>query len=274
MSEESVSNFSEKLMGLVMKYGPDFVKAILVLIIGLIVIKWIVKLLDKMMAKKDVDASLRPFLRSLTGTILKVMLLISVIQMVGVETTSFIAIIGAAGLAIGMALSGTLQNFAGGVIILILKPFKVGDWIDAQGYSGTVNQIQIFNTILKTPDNKTVYIPNGGLSTGALVNYSEEPTRRVDMVFGIGYGDDIDKAKEIINRLISSDSRILKDPAPTVTVAELADSSVNFNVRPWVKSGDYWGVYFDFQENVKKAFDEAGVNIPFPQMDVHIQKEA
>ncbi len=274
MSEESVSNFSEKLMEIVMKYGPDLVKAIVVLIVGLIVIKWVVKLLDKMMAKRNVDASLQPFLKSLIGTLLKVMLLISVIQMLGVETTSFIAILGAAGLAVGMALSGTLQNFAGGVIILILKPFKVGDWIDAQGYSGTVHQIQIFNTILKTPDNKTVYIPNGGLSTGALVNYSEEPTRRVDMVFGIGYGDDIDKAKEIINGLIAADDRILKDPAPAVVLAELADSSVNFNVRPWVKGGDYWGVYFDFQEKVKKAFDEAGVNIPFPQMDVHIQKEA
>jgi small conductance mechanosensitive channel len=172
-----------------------------------------------------------------------------------------------------MALSGTLQNFAGGVILLILKPFRVGDFIEAQGFMGTVKEIQIFNTILKTPDNKTIIIPNGGLSTGSMTNFSTEPLRRVDFSFGIGYGDDIDKAKGIINGLIKADSRILADPAPFVAVGELADSSVNFVVRVWADSGDYWGIFFDLTEKVKKAFDKEGVSIPFPQTDVHVYNE-
>lgn len=257
---------------LIMLYAPKVLLAIVVLIVGLWIIKAIVNTMVKMLNKKNVDPSLVPFLKGLTGIILKVMLLISVVSMLGVETTSFIAVLGAAGLAVGLALSGTLQNFAGGVILLILKPFKVGDFIDAQSYAGTVHEIQIFNTILKTPDNKTVYIPNGGLATGALVNFSTEPTRRVDMSFGIGYTDDIDKAKEILMRLLKEDDRVLKEPEPTVTVAQLADSSVNFNVRPWVNAGDYWGVYLDMQEKVKKTFDAEGVSIPFPQMDVHLDK--
>lgn len=257
---------------LIMLYAPKVLLAIVVLIVGLWIIKAIVNTIVKMLKKKNVDPSLVPFLKGLTGAILKVMLLISVVSMLGVETTSFVAVLGAAGLAVGLALSGTLQNFAGGVILLILKPFKVGDFIDAQSYMGTVHEIQIFSTILKTPDNKTVYIPNGGLATGAMVNFSSEPTRRVDMSFGIGYSDDIDKAKQILMRLLTEDERVLKDPEPAVAVAELADSSVNFNVRPWVNAGDYWGVYLDMQEKVKKAFDAEGVSIPFPQMDVHVEK--
>lgn len=257
---------------LIVTYAPKVLLAIVVLIVGLWIIKAIVNTMVKMLNKKNVDPSLVPFLKGLTGIILKVMLLISVVSMLGVETTSFIAVLGAAGLAVGLALSGTLQNFAGGVILLILKPFKVGDFIDAQNYMGTVHSIQIFNTILKTPDNKTVYIPNGGLATGAMVNFSTEPTRRVDMSFGIGYTDDIDKAKEILMRLLTEDERVLKDPAPAVKLAELGDSSVNFNVRPWVNAGDYWGVYLDMQEKVKKTFDAEGVSIPFPQMDVHLDK--
>lgn len=267
-----IEKYSNEAMNLVMEYGPKVILAIVVLIIGLWVIKRITNGLTKMMTKKEVDPSLIPFLRSMAGILLKVMLVISVISMLGVETTSFIAILGAAGLAVGLALSGTLQNFAGGVMILIFKPFKVGDFIEAQGHSGTVSEIQIFNSILKTPDNKTVIIPNGGLSTGSMVNYSTEPTRRVDLSFGIGYTDDIDKAKSILMRLLEEDERVLKDPAPTVDVAALADSSVNFYVRPWVNASDYWGVYLDMQEKVKKAFDAEGVSIPFPQMDVHMQQ--
>ena len=172
-----------------------------------------------------------------------------------------------------MALSGTLQNFAGGVMILIFKPFKVGDWIDAQGHSGTVSEIQIFNTILKSPDNKTIIIPNGGLSTGSMVNYSTEPQRRVDWTVGIGYGDDADKAKEVLLGMLNDDARILKDPAPFVAVSELADSSVNFAVRAWVEAPNYWGVFFDLNELVYKEFDKHGLNIPFPQMDVHVHKD-
>jgi small conductance mechanosensitive channel len=184
--------------------------------------------------------------------------------------TSFVAILGAASLAVGMALSGTLQNFAGGVMILIFKPFKVGDVIEAQGYTGGVADIQIFNTILKTPDNKTIIIPNGGLSTGSMVNYSTEARRRVDWTVGIGYGDDADKAKEVLLGMLNDDSRILKDPAPFIAISALADSSVNFTVRAWVEAPNYWGVFFDLNKRVYKEFGKHGLNIPFPQMDIHV----
>ena len=206
------------------------------------------------------------------GTLLKVLLVISVLGMLGIEMTSFIAVIGAIGLAVGMALSGTLQNFAGGVMILLFKPFKVGDFINAQGFSGTVNEIQIFNTILKTPDNKTIIIPNGGLSTSAMTNFSTEPKRRVDWTFGIGYGDDADKAEQVIRQLCEEDSRIHKEPAVFIALSELADSSVNFTVRAWVNAEDYWGVFFDLNKKVYKIFDKEGLNIPFPQMDVHVHQ--
>lgn len=247
-------------------------KAILILIIGLFIIKKLQQALKALMLKKNVDTSLVPFLLSLTGITMKAVLIISVIGILGVETTSFAALIGAAGLAVGMALSGTLQNFAGGVMILIFKPFKVGDVVEAQGYTGSVSEIQIFNTIMKTPDNKTIIIPNGGLSTGSMVNYSTEATRRVDWTFGIGYGDSTEKGREILERLIASDERILKDPAPFIAVSALADSSVNFVVRAWVKAPDYWGVHFDMNEKVYNEFNKEGLSIPFPQMDVHLHK--
>ena len=225
------------------------------------------------MKKRNVDESLQPFLKSLIGAILKILLVISVVSMVGVEMSSFVAILAAAGFAIGMALSGTLQNFAGGVMILIFKPFKVGDFIDAQGHMGVVKEIQIFNTILKTADNKTIIQPNGPLSTGSMVNFSTEENRRVDFTFGIGYNDDIDKAKAVLNRIIAADARIFKDPAPFVAVSELADSSVNFVVRVWAKASDYWGIFFDTQETVKKEFDKEKISIPYPQTDVHVINE-
>lgn len=219
------------------------------------------------------DPSLAPFLKSLISAVLKVMLLISVIGMVGVEATSFVAVLGAMGLAIGLALQGTLQNFAGGVIILLLKPFKVGDVIDAQGYIGSVHSIQIFNTYLKTPDNKTIIIPNGGLANSSMTNYSTEPRRRVDWTFGVGYGDSTEKTRETLMELIKADSRILSDPEPFIALSELGDSSVNFVVRVWVEASDYWGVNFDMNEKVYNKFNDAGLNIPYPQMDVHVHKE-
>lgn len=260
----------EELNDLAITYGGRLLTALLTLLIGLWVIKLIVKALSKMMDKRQVDPSLKPFLISLSGTLLKVMLVITTLGMLGIEMTSFIAILGAAGLAVGMAMSGTLQNFAGGVMILIFKPFKAGDFIEAQGFSGVVKEIQIFNTILKTGDNKTVIIPNGGLSTGSMVNYSTEPTRRVDMTFGIGYGDDTSKGRAVLQSLVDSDKRILKDPAPFIAVSDLADSSVNFVVRSWVNSADYWGVYFDMNDKVYNEFNKQGLNIPYPQMDVHL----
>ena len=193
--------------------------------------------------------------------------------MLGIEMTSFIAILAAAGLAVGMALSGTLQNFAGGVMILLFKPYKVGDVIEAQGYIGSVKEIQIFVTVLTTPDNKTIIIPNGPLSNGSLTNFSTQETRRVDWTFGIGYGDDVDKAKEIIRNIVESDERVLKDPAVFIALGEMADSSVNLTVRVWVNAADYWGVFFDTNEKVYHAFNAGGINIPFPQMDVHVHNK-
>lgn len=268
-----MENLSEQIYGIVMEYGPKLIGAIITLVIGMWVISIIRKVLSKRFEKKNVDPSLRGFLNSLIGIGLKLMLWIAVIGMVGVEMTSFIAILGAAGLAVGMALSGTLQNFAGGIMILLFKPFKAGDFISAQGHAGIVNEIQIFNTILKTPDNKTIIIPNGGLSTGSMTNFSTEEKRRVDFTFGIAYGDDVDKAKKVLMDLINADERIINDPAePFIAVSELADSSVNLVVRVWAEAKDYWGIYFDLHENVYKTFDKEGLNIPFPQMDVHVQK--
>lgn len=255
------------------EFGYKLVGAILALIVGLYLIKVLLNGLSKLMKKRNIDDSLQPFLRSMLGIVLKVLLVVSVLSMIGIEMTSFVAILGAAGLAVGMALSGTLQNFAGGVMILIFKPFKVGHVITAQGYTGSVYEIQIFNTILKTPDNKHIIIPNGGLSTGSMVNFSKEPTRRVDWTFGIGYGDDVDKARAVLKRLISEDERIKQDPEPFIAVSELGDSSVNFAVRVWVDAGDYWPVFFAMNEKVYKTFDKEGLNIPFPQMDVHVSKD-
>ncbi len=257
---------------IVLTYGPKLAAAVVVYIIGSWVVKLVVKGVSKGMEKGGVDPSLRPFLVGIVGMLLKVMLIISVLGMLGIEMTSFIAVLGAAGLAVGMALSGTLQNFAGGVMILLFKPFKAGDVIDAQGFIGSVSEIQIFNTILKTPDNKTIIIPNGGLSTSSMTNYSTEERRRVDWTIGIGYGDDVDKARQVIKKLCDDDARILKDTEVFIAVSELADSSVNFAVRAWVNAEDYWGVYFDMNENVYKTFDKEGLNIPYPQMDVHVKK--
>jgi len=257
---------------MILLYGPKLVGAILVWIIGGLVVGAITNGFDKMMGKRNTDPSLRPFLKTLINSLLKVMLGITVLGMLGIEMTSFIAILGAAGLAVGMALSGTLQNFAGGVIILLLKPFKVGDFVDAGGYMGTVKEILIFNTIMTTPDNKIIIIPNGALANASMTNFSTMPTRRVDFSFGIGYGDDFEKAKSLIRGLIDEDERILKDPEPFVRVGELADSSVNITTRVWVNAADYWAVHFDMIENVKKTFDKEGISIPYPQMDVHVDK--
>ncbi len=268
-----VTKYYDLTAELIMTYGPKLLGALVVLIVGLFIIKALNKSFKKFLETRNIDPSLKPFFSSIISALLKTLLAISVLSMLEIEMTSFIAILGAAGLAIGMALSGSLQNFAGGVIILIFKPFKVGDYIDAQGYNGTVKGIQIFNTILTTPDNKTIIIPNGGLSTGSMINYSTEPLRRVDWTFGVGYGDSTGKTKEVLQKLIDSNELILKDPAPFIAVSALADSSVNFVVRAWVKAPDYWTVFFDMNEKVYNTFNEEGLNIPFPQMDVHVHNK-
>lgn len=269
-----VSKYTEMAIDLVMTWGPKILAAIVTLIIGLWIIGIITRGIGKTMQKRDVDPSLRPFLKTLISTALKIMLFISVIGMVGIEATSFVAVLGAAGLAVGLALQGTLQNFAGGVIILLIKPFKVGDWIDTPNHSGTVHAIQIFHTILKTPDNKTVIIPNGPLANSSLTNYSTEPKRRLDLTVGVGYGDSTEKTRKTLMEIINADDRILRDPEPFIAVAELADSSVNFTVRLWVEAADYWPLKFDMNERIYNKFNEAGLNIPFPQMDVHMHKNS
>ncbi|MEA1886043.1 MAG: mechanosensitive ion channel [Bacteroidota bacterium] len=253
-------------------YGIKLVLTIIVLIVGFIIIKAISKGAVKMMKRRNIDDSLIPFLRSLISITLKVLLLISVLGMVGIQMTSFIAVLGAVGLAVGLALQGTLQNFAGGVIILLFKPYKVGDYITTQGYSGTVKEIQIFTTVLTTPDNQTIIIPNSPIAVNALTNYSTQDTRRVYFTFGIGCGDNIDKAREVIMKIIDADDRVLRTPEPMIKVANLGDSSVDFATRMWAKSSDYWSVFFDMNEKVKKAFDSEGISIPFPQQDVHLYK--
>ncbi|MFC2086087.1 mechanosensitive ion channel family protein [Bacteroidota bacterium] len=268
-----MEEYLKKAFDFVVSYSPRFAGAIAILILGLWIIRIITSGIIRMMDKGKMDDSLKPFFKSLIGTTLKILLFISVLSMIGVQMTSFIALLGAAGLAIGLALSGTLQNFAGGVIILILRPFNVGDYIEAQGFSGSVNAIQIFNTFLKTPDNKVIIIPNGPLSSGSIVNYSAQENRRVEWTFSIAYGDDSDTAKDVLKGLINSESRILPDPEPFVALSALADSSVNFVVRVWTKREDYWAVFFDMNEKVYKTFEKEGLNIPYPQMDVHLKKK-
>lgn len=270
--EGALEGGMSKLVDLAVSYGPKLIGAIVVLLIGLWVINMIVKATDRLMKKRKMDESLKPFLRGMINVVLKVLLVVSVMGMVGIEMTSFIAILGAAGLAVGMALSGTLQNFAGGVIILLFRPFNVGDFIEAQGYLGSVKEIGIFTTLLNTVDKKVIIIPNGPLSTGSLTNFSREPLRRVDWSYGITYGDDMEQFKKAMNDFIQEDKRILTDPEPFIGLSELADSSVNFAVRVWVNAPDYWGVFFDMNEKVYKRFADYNLNKPFPQVDLHLHQ--
>jgi small conductance mechanosensitive channel len=267
-----VKDFSEIAMEYVWKYGPNVVLAIITLVVGLWIINRITKSFYIIMNKRDFDPTLTPFLKTILSLTLKITLIISVIGMVGIEVTSFIAILGTAGLAIGLALQGTLQNFAGGVVILILRPFRVGDVIDVKGYLGTVKEIQIFYTIINTFDKKVVYIPNGSLANSDLTNISQENERRNEWKFGIAYGDDYEKAKALLQKFVAEDSRILHEPEPFFALHSLGDSSVNIVVRTWSKAEDLWPVYFDMNERVYKEFSKEGLSIPFPQMDVHVHQ--
>lgn len=269
-AEGGASELMNQVISLVMTYAPKVVLAIITLIVGLWLINRFVGVLDTKLGKKD--PTLNKFLCGLISVILKILLLISVASMVGIATTSFVAIVGAAGLAVGLALQGSLANFAGGVLILIFKPFKVGDVIDAQGYLGSVREISILYTIVDTFDNRRIVIPNGQLANASLTNLSAYDIRRCDMSFSIGYGDDIDKAKAVCKRLIEEDERTLADPEPLIVVGALSDSSVDLTVRAWTKSDDLWPFYWDMHEGVKKAFDAEGISIPFPQRDVHMIK--
>ncbi|RMH04720.1 MAG: mechanosensitive ion channel family protein [Planctomycetota bacterium] len=260
------------LVGFVQTYGPKVVGALLTLVIGLIVVGWITRGVRTALVRAKVDATLAGFLANIARTGLLVMVFISAVGKLGVETTSFVAVLGACGLAVGLALQSSLGNLAAGVMIMFFKPFQVGDFVEAGGTVGVVEEILVFSTRLKTGDNKRIIVPNSQITSGTIVNYSANDTRRIDLVFGIGYGDDLKQAKSILERLCAEDPRILQEPAPVIAVGELADSSVNLLCRPWVKTGDYWAVYWDLLEKAKEAFDAAGVSIPFPQTDVHLHK--
>lgn len=253
-------------------YGVKIILALAIIVIGFWIVSLITSTIKKALSVKGADETLKSFVTSLIGWLLKATVIISALGMLGIQTTSIMAILGSLGLAIGLSLKDSLSNFAGGVIILLFKPFKVGDSIEGAGQTGTVVAVHIFNTELKTADNKKIIVPNGALANGSIVNYNANGTRRVDLVFGIGYGDDLLKAKELFQRLVKEDSRILEDPAATVAVGALADSSVNFNVRAWVNASDYWGVYSDLLEKAKLELDKAGISIPFPQTDIHLHQ--
>lgn len=263
----------EKVIQQIITFSVDAGKSILlaavIFIAGRFLISVINRLVVQMMERRKIDATIQSFLRSFINILLTILLLISVVSALGVNTTSFAALLASAGVAIGMALSGNLQNLAGGLIILLFKPYKVGDYIDAQGVSGTVKEIQIFHTVLTTPDNKIIYVPNGSLSSGSVTNYSLSALRRVDWTIGVEYGTEIEKVRQTALDLIKKDSRILTDPAPFIALSALADSSVNITIRVWTKNEDYWGVFFDMNQNIYEVFNKEGIAFPFPQVTIH-----
>lgn len=249
--------------------GGRIIGAIIIFVVGRLLISFLKKLLAKILSKRHIDPGIQSFVKSLVNILLTILLIIAVIGKLGVETTSFAALLASAGVAIGMALSGNLQNFAGGLIVLLFRPYKVGDWIESQGVSGTVREIQIFHTILTTADNKVIYIPNGALSSGTVTNYSREETRRVEWVIGVEYGENFDKVESTVQRIIAADKRILNTPEPFIALHALDASSVNVVIRVWVKTADYWGVYFDMNKTVYAVFNKEGIGFPFPQLTVH-----
>jgi small conductance mechanosensitive channel len=253
-------------------WGIRMIGAAAILIFGRWIAKFLTKAVRKVMVKAHFDETLKRFLCNLIYAVLMIMVIIAAINQLGVQTTSLLAVLGAAGLAIGLALQGSLSNFASGILIVAFRPYKAGDFIEAGGVAGSVEEVQIFTTVLKTGDNKKIIVPNAQIMAGTIVNYSANPTRRIDLVAGCGYEDDLDKVRRVLEGVIAADERVLKDPAPTIAVSELGDSSVNFVVRPWVNSGDYWPTRCDLTEQIKKRFDAEGLSIPFPQRDVHIYK--
>ncbi|MBZ9613127.1 mechanosensitive ion channel family protein [Rheinheimera maricola] len=270
---EQITQLFQENHEVLLGYFLQLFAAIVIFYIGRMVAKTVKRFMEKALLSRSVDKAVVSFIASIVYALILIATVLMALSQVGVQTTSFIAILGAAGLAVGLALQGSLANFASGILIILFRPFKSGDFIDAGGITGTVDKIEIFQTTMKTPDNKLVIVPNAQVTGGAITNYSAEPIRRVDLVIGISYDSDLRKAKQILEKMLADDERVLPQPEATVKVGALADSSVNLNVRPWVNSADYWGVYWDTLEKVKLAFDEQGIAIPFPQMDVHIKKD-
>ncbi len=273
-SSVNVEQVAEKLLNWSLETGKNILAAIIIYIVGRFIIRQIMKLVTRILVRRDFEVSVQTFLKSLLSILLNLVLAFAIISKLGVETTSLAALLASAGVAVGVALSGNLSNFAGGLVILVFKPFKVGDFIDATGdVSGTVKEIQIFHTILVTSDNRVIYVPNGTLSSNAIVNYSRQEIRRVEWEFGVEYGTDFERVKAVLDRLIAADTRILKEPAPMVALSSLSASSVDIKVRVWTKADDYWGVYLDFNKTVYENFNKEGIGFPFPQLTVHQAKD-
>ena len=269
-----MEEFLQRLPDILIDYGLKIIAAVAIFLIGRWVARLMSRLFEKLLRRSNVDPTLATFVRNLSYYAILAFVIIAAIDKIGVKTTSLVAVLGAAGLAIGLALQGALSNFAAGVLLVLFKPFKVGDFVEAAGTMGAVQEISIFNTVLSHPDNRRIILPNAQITGAKIVNFTAIDRRRVDMVFGISYGDDIVRAKEVLLNLVRSDSRVLKDPEPVVAVTELADSSVNLICRPWTKPDDYWGVYFDTMEQGKAELEKAGISIPFPQRDVHMIAES
>lgn len=265
--------FIQQLIDWGVSAGGRILGAVIIFIVGRFLISFLNKFVAKVLARRHIDASIQSFVKSLVNIMLTILLIIAVISKLGVETTSFAALLASAGVAIGMALSGNLQNFAGGLIVLLLRPYKVGDLIESQGITGTVREIQIFHTILTTADNKVIYIPNGSLSSGTVTNYSREETRRVEWIVGVEYGEDFDKVERTVRKILAADSRVLPTPEPFIALHALDASSVNVVIRVWVKSSDYWGLYFDMNKTIYNVFNQEGIGFPFPQLTVHQAKD-
>jgi small conductance mechanosensitive channel len=268
-----MENLMAEARQIIAQFGINIIAAILIFVIGRWIAKFIRKILEKLMTRKEVDVTVVNFICSIVYVILLIFVILGAIHQIGVQTVSLVAVLGAAGLAVGLALQGSLANFAAGILLIVFRPIKVDDFVEAAGVTGVVERVDIFTTQLKTPDNKTVIIPNAQLTSNNITNYTAKGTRRVDLVIGVSYSDNIDKVRSLIEDELKKDDRILTEPAPTIVVLELADSSVNFGVRPWTKADDYWGVHFGLTENLKKRFDAEGVSIPFPQRDVHVFQE-
>ncbi len=255
-------------------FGIDLIAAIIILIVGRIAVGFVVRAIRLGMRKNGIDKTLETFICNLVKWALMIVVIIAAISQLGIHTTSFVAIFGAAGLAVGLALQGSLSNFAAGVLIVLFRPYKAGDWIEAAGIAGAVEQVQILTTVLRTGDNKRVIVPNSQIMNSVITNYSANDTRRIDLVIGVGYDDDLDKTRRVLEEIVAADERVLKEPAPQIAVSELGASSVDFVVRPWVSTPDYWGARFDLTETIKKRFDQEGISIPYPQQDVHLHKAA
>ena len=269
LEKGELSQVLQQVTTLCIEAGKSILLAILIFVVGRYLIKFINRMIGRMMERKKVEPTIQSFLKSFINVLLTILLIITTVSALGVNTTSFAALLASAGVAVGMALSGNLQNLAGGIILLLFKPYKVGDYIEAQGVSGTVKEIQIFHTIILTVDNKQVYVPNGALSSGSVINYSSEPLRRVDLTVGVEYGTEVEVVKQALEDIIKADDRILTDPEPFIALSNLASSSIDFTVRTWVKGADYWPVYFDLTRTVYEEFNRRGISFPFPQIQVH-----